>query len=91
MPPRYFQEGSKICIICNDTFPRPSGKSNKVWEAQKCCGNNCSAISRRKDTANNYNKSIRKELIPGGARYKGWSGGKLKEKYKFGGMIKGDY
>ena len=57
---------NKICIICGREFSRPKGKSNKVWEAQQCCGKDCSAISRRKaQPTSRYAVRRRKELTPG--------------------------
>lgn len=56
----------KTCIICGRQFMRSKGKSDKVWAAQKCCGKDCSAISRRKDNPiTKYAISRRKELTPG--------------------------
>lgn len=57
----------KFCPICKTWFSRPKGKSDKVWEKQKCCGKDCSAISRRKETTKRIDK--RKELIPGNRRF----------------------
>lgn len=57
---------TKICIICGREFVRPKGKSRTVWAAQKCCGKDCSAISRRKDAPKSrYAMSRRKQLTPG--------------------------
>ena len=61
---------TKICKVCEITFPRPSGKSDKVWEKQKCCGGSCAAISRRK--ANPVRLDRRVKLVAGEGRYKGW-------------------
>lgn len=59
----------KLCPICNEWFSRPSGKSNKVWAEQKCCGSNCAAVSRR---VAKPQRPRRVDLIPGGKRYEGW-------------------
>jgi len=58
----------KVCPICKEIFYRPLGKSDKVWKKQKCCGLDCSAISRRKDTTKRIR---RKELNPGDRRFGG--------------------
>lgn len=60
---------TKICPVCKQRFERPSGKSNKVWAKQKCCGSNCAAMSRRKA---NPQRPRRLNLEPGGKRYLGW-------------------
>lgn len=64
------EQDKKLCPICNTSFSRPKGKSNKVWEAQKCCGKDCSAIYRRKKTVvNKQTLRIRKDLNPGERRF----------------------
>lgn len=63
--------GSKICPICKEVFERPSGKSDKVWNNQKCCGRDCSNIYRRKEVT--VKPTRRVEQIPGNRRYKGWT------------------
>lgn len=63
-------EQKKKCPICKEWFPRPPGKSDKVWEKQDCCGKNCAAISRRKD--NPVSKIRRKPLVPGENRFGGY-------------------
>lgn len=67
-------EQKKKCPVCKEWFPRPKGKSNKVWEAQECCGRDCSNISRRKPEKEIKGKmgiSRRKELTPGANRFTG--------------------
>lgn len=59
----------KFCPICETWFPRPKGKSNKVWEKQICCGKDCSAIYRRK-SINKRHIDRRKALTPGNRRFK---------------------
>jgi hypothetical protein len=59
----------KLCPICQEWFERPTGKSDKVWKKQVCCGASCAAISRRKENPIN---SRRVNLVPGENRYKGW-------------------
>lgn len=59
----------KFCPICETWFSRPSGKSNKVWENQICCGKDCSAIYRRKEVAEPRTIVRRKQLNPGARRF----------------------
>jgi hypothetical protein len=63
-------EETKVCIVCNELFERKSGKSDKVWNSQRCCSTSCAAISRRKADAK---RPRRVELIPGQGKFKGWS------------------
>ena len=65
----YDNNQSKLCPVCNTTFPRPAGKSGKVWDKQNCCGIDCAAISRRKELPI---RNRRIKLIPGDRRYTGW-------------------
>ena len=66
-------EIKKFCPVCETWFNRPKGKSNKVWEAQVCCGRDCSFINKRKkDLPRNVKR--RKELVPGKRRYSGIGG-----------------
>jgi hypothetical protein len=64
-----YKDDQKICKICKTWFPRPPGKSDTVWSKQKCCGTDCSAISRRKELPI---RNRRIKLIPGNRRYTGW-------------------
>ena len=57
----------KLCPICKEWFSKPKGNSNKVWEAQECCGKDCSAIYRRVE--NPVRTDRRKELVPGARRF----------------------
>lgn len=66
---------TKICAVCNDRFARPTGKSDKVWEAQKCCGLDCSALYRRHEGPVRH---YRVPLTPGNRRYTGWKSKKEK-------------
>lgn len=64
----------KLCPVCETTFKRPKGISTKAWDKQKCCGKDCSAISRRKPDEQIKGKmgtSRRKQLTPGANRYAG--------------------
>lgn len=65
----------KTCPVCKTVFPRPKGKSDKVWEKQKCCGIDCANISRRREVT--VKQMRRKELTPGGRRYSGWGRGRI--------------
>ena len=60
---------TKVCIVCGDEFTRPKGKSDKVWEKQRCCGKDCSAMSRRKETSDPKILKRRKTLELGGRRF----------------------
>ena len=59
----------KFCPVCKTNYPRPSGKSDKAWEDQVCCGRNCAAIYRRVDKPI---RDRRVDLTPGGRRFKGY-------------------
>lgn len=59
----------KVCPVCKEFFTRPTGKSDKVWQKQVCCGVDCAAIYRRIDKPQ---RPRRADLIPGKRRYAGW-------------------
>ena len=61
---------TKICPVCNIEFTRPSGKSDKVWNKQKCCSGNCASLYIR--VANPIRLRARVNLVPGENKYKGW-------------------
>ena len=58
----------KFCPICKTWFPRPIGKSNKVWQKQTYCGKDCACLAIRKENpvGGTYR---RKELNPGDRRF----------------------
>jgi len=62
------QRETKLCPVCEDIFPRPPGKSNKVWNKQECCGFDCSQINKRK-TEPLVGQNRRKQLTPGARRF----------------------
>lgn len=62
---------TKLCPVCEETFERPKGKSNKVWEAQVCCGKDCSSIHKRKEDTPERSAKRRKKLNPGERRFTG--------------------
>lgn len=62
---------TKLCPVCEEMFERPKGKSNKVWEAQVCCGIDCANINRRKADTPKRSAKRRKKLNPGERRFTG--------------------
>jgi hypothetical protein len=64
------KDEKKVCIVCNSLFERKPGKSNSVWNNQRCCSASCSAISRRKEKTKREPR--RADLVPGQGKHKGW-------------------